>query len=322
MNLSSSSPSPPSSTIANCYNSKPRLNRNGNEKKNRCNNDPDHLLSELTESSLRISQTREVTRFCTNNYKTIHANKIQSGGIYSNGLLKMTTRENNNNNNRKKEVNSLAAPFSGMLLHWGGDSDWGSKRRAEFSQLIGSNKQKHHNKNTNRQQQLRKSIRVQRKNVNEQRFRVASLGRRRLRLERLSSKKGWLEKKNQYFTLLHCPGGTKGATRTPVSQQRRRQDHSSASSRVASTAINSGLHRRFSPGFCDEDLMRGGLEWKKEQERQNKILREYDSGATTTTRTMGRNKNNDKLGLEFPGERKKSQRALLDLQVGMKHMGL
>eukprot|EP00532_Pseudo-nitzschia_australis_P001402 CAMPEP_0168181516 /NCGR_PEP_ID=MMETSP0139_2-20121125/11272_1 /TAXON_ID=44445 /ORGANISM="Pseudo-nitzschia australis, Strain 10249 10 AB" /LENGTH=292 /DNA_ID=CAMNT_0008102125 /DNA_START=153 /DNA_END=1031 /DNA_ORIENTATION=- len=292
MNLSSSSPSPPSSTIANCYNSKPRLNRNGNEKKNRCNNDPDHLLSELTESSLRISQTREVTRFCTNNYKTIHANKIQSGGIYSNGLLKMTTRENNNNNNRKKEVNSLAAPFSGMLLHWGGDSSKASQQKYEQAAAVAE--------------------------INP----CSAQERQRTTIQGGFPGPPALEKKNQYFTLLHCPGGTKGATRTPVSQQRRRQDHSSASSRVASTAINSGLHRRFSPGFCDEDLMRGGLEWKKEQERQNKILREYDSGATTTTRTMGRNKNNDKLGLEFPGERKKSQRALLDLQVGMKHMGL
>jgi len=251
--------------------------------------DTDLSLSELTENSLMISKTQEITKFNTSNALT----KANNRGLYSNGLSTMVSSilkpagESSERNEiiSKSSSGPLAASTAlalpqadvGLLAASFPESwnDWESKRRTES---IG-----HHEKfYWKKRNTLRTQKRIKRKTVETKKVpSTVSFRRRRLRMERSVGR-------HLKPGCVKCPAKAEKALIPFQSSKslRRRQ-------------------RRRVVRFVDEEV----TEWKRENS-QTGFGRGKSAGASTTP------------FLEADRERKKNQRALLDLQVGMKCMGL
>ena len=255
--------------------------------------DTDSSLSKLTENSLLISRTHEITKFNTNNIITNANNR----GLYSNGLATMTSsapksmgESSQDSENMNKESSfgpleassSLALPQTnvGLLAASFPDSwnNWESNRRAESKSHSEKFYKKKHNK-------LRTLKRVKHKTVETKKASstatAASFRRRRLRLERSVGK----HFKNRCRASLDQDETTIVPFQSSKSLRRRQ--------------------RRRVVRFVDEEI----TEWKREK-AQAGFGRGKSSGTV------------DSAFLEADKERKRDQRALLDLQVGMKCMGL
>ena len=251
------------------------------------NEDTDLSLSELTENSLMISKTQEITKFNTNNVLT----NTDNGGIYYNGLSTMTSAASAEDESSQDSIfnaesssgplgasSSLALPQAdvGLLAASFPDSwnDWESKRRAE---LIGHQDKfswkKHHTK------QLRNLKRIRRKTLKTKK--VVSFHHRRLRLERSIGR-------HLKAGCIKCPNDeeTEVVPFQSSKSLRRRQ-------------------RRRVVRFVDDEI----TEWKREKSQTG-----FGRGMSVATMKTP--------FLEAERERKNSQRALMDLQVGMKCMGL
>lgn len=261
--------------------------------------DADLDLSEMTENSLMISKTHEITKFRTNNILTNANNR----GLYSNGLSTMISTasrmvgessQDSENINKVSSFGPLGSSSSPVDLtrtdggfvdltdaglfatsfpdSW---SDWESKRRVES---IGHGK-KLYRKNQNKLRSLKrtKCKTVETKKASS----TANFRRRRLRLERSVGK----HLKNRCQTY-------------PV------QEETDMVPFQSSKSLRRRQRRRI-VRFVDDEI----TEWKREKAQAG----------------FGRGKNGGTLHtpfLEADRERKKDQRALLDLQVGMKCMGL
>jgi len=249
--------------------------------------DTDLSLSELTENSLMISKTQEITKLNTNNIRTNANNR----GLYSNGLSTMVSSilkpagESSEGDEivSKSSSGSLPAALAlpqadvGLLAasfpnSW---NDWESKRRTEVI--------RHHEKfYWKKQNKLRALKRIKRKTVETKKVPSSVRFRhRRLRLERNVGR-------HLKPGCVACPAKEE-KTVVPFQSSkslRRRQ-------------------RRRVVRFVDEEV----TEWKRENS-QTWFGLGKTAGASKTP------------FLEADRERKKNQRSLLDLQVGMKCMGL
>lgn len=273
------------------------------------NEDADVCLSELTENSLMISNTQEVTKF--NNNVLTNANK---GGLYSNGLLTMTTTagatcENSATQESSESSNAMAEDSMGPLEpsssaalpradvdvgllsasfpeSWNG---WESKRRSESMGHCKNYWKTHHTK------QLRHLKRIRRKNLDVKKVKapsVVSFRRRRLRLERSVGR--------------HLRDG---CMKQPVILPPEKEE--SGMIPFQSSKSLRRRQRRRVVRFRDEEIAEATLEWKREKQK-----------GPCFGRGLGNPVSNEAPFLEAHRERKQSQRALLDLQVGMKCMGL
>jgi len=290
------------------------------------NEDADLCLSKLTENSLMIANTHEVTKFINNNHALANINK---GGLYSNGLSTMTCSSSDAiaaDDTTSYCCSPLGAyslqtvPQTGVGLleasfpdSW---NDWESKRRSESVSHHYRNK-KHYNKNNNT---ANNSKRIRRKSVTAKKVKVPALVsfRRRRKLERSIGKhlrdsclkrpvvlpplqeESELESNNSNSnsnSIHHCEIVPYQPFQSSKSLRRRRQ-------------------RRRVVRFQDDAIAEGTLEWKREQQQKHKSIC-YGRGLGSKT-TVG----NETPFLEAHRERKQTQRALLDLQVGMKYMDL
>jgi len=268
------------------------------------NEDADRCLSEMTENSLMISNTQDVTRF--HNNALINTNL---GGLYSNGLSNMTTIDEDSATNDSVSndamaggplgaSSSLAMPLTDVVADvgllavsfpdsWNG---WESKRRSESMGHHETNWKQHH------QKQLHNLKRIRRKSVNVKRVKIPSLGnfrRRRLRLERSI---GMHLRENQGCLPSALPLSTQDSECEIVPFQ-------------SSKSLRRRQRRRV-VRFRDEENVVATVEWKREQMGVC-----FGRGLSTAAGT-------ETPFLEAHLERKQSQRTLLDLQVGMKCMGL
>jgi hypothetical protein len=300
------------------------------------NEDADLCLSELTENSLMISNTHEVAKF-NHNHALTNTNK---GGLYSNELSTMTTATKGGNgrssnpssttHDSSESSDAMAAYTSslgplgassplampqtgvGLLVASFPDSwnDWESKRRSEsvsHHHANDNNYWKKHHKNANPK-------RIQRKSVSAKKVKVPALVnfRRRRKLERsigrhlrdsCLKRPVVLPPMTIQESELECNINQCGIVPFQSSKSLRRQ-------RPRRRVV------RFREEEIDIKIADGTLEWKREQHQQQKGL--------CFGRGLGSNKN---VGTETPfleahRERKQNQRALLDLQVGMKCMDL
>ena len=245
--------------------------------------DADLCLSKLTENSLMISKTQEITKF-----NTRALTNPKNGGIYSNGLSTMTVSELSESSDLVGDGSSswlgplvsscaLALPQVdvGLLASFPDSwSGWECKRREEAINHHDKYFKKTHSK------QLRNLKRIRRKTVETKKKPSAIVRRRRLRLDRSIVRKGGC---------VQCPAKDENNSEMVPFQSskslRRRQ-------------------RRRVVRFVDEEI----TEWTRENGKAG----------------FGRGK---RVGKEVPfreaeRERKENQRALMDLQVGMKCMGL
>lgn len=245
--------------------------------------DADLCLSELTENSLIISKTQEITKF---NTKVLTNPKNR--GVYSNGLSTMSVSESSESSYPVGEGSSsslrplgsscataLPQVDVGLLASFPDSwSGWECKRREESINHHDKYFKKTHSK------QQRNLKRIRRKTLETKKKPSAIARRRRLRLERSIGRKGECVK---------CPSKDENSLEMVPFQSskslRRRQ-------------------RRRVVRFVDEEI----TEWRREKGKTG----------------FGRGKS---VGKEIPfreaeRERKENQRALMDLQVGMKCMGL
>jgi hypothetical protein len=174
---------------------------------------------------------------------------------------------------------------------------------------------KHH------QKQIKKLKRIKRKAVNEKHVKVASLmkfRRRRLRLEHTLGC-GGINNNQQHLQDNHGSISKKNSSASPSSILIvTTNNNASSSSRNSLLSKATTLQRRKSRvvRFRDDDITDATIEWKREQQNQNQKYN--NNGNNNNNNTI----NTSKLGLELHREQKKTQRELLDLQVGMKCMGL
>ena len=283
-------------------------------------NNEDHRLSELVASSLNISSLSSCD---VNNCDITHITSpttpsLLEGGLYSNGLLNMTATATGINNNSLHSgmivpttatavPPAISAADVGLLSLscWDG---WESRRRTECSSSAAIMIKKR-----NHQTQVRKLKRIQRKGANEKRVKVASLVRFRRRRLRLEHNFGRGQQQHEY----HLD-----------------DSHGHLAKRKSTSALtlldntrniinnNNNNNNKSLPSFSSKAMLR-------RRRRKAKTVRfrdDYHIVATAADDTIEwkRNKsiNTSKLGLEFHREEKKSQRELLDLQVGMNSMGL
>eukprot|EP00531_Pseudo-nitzschia_arenysensis_P005339 CAMPEP_0116122590 /NCGR_PEP_ID=MMETSP0329-20121206/4294_1 /TAXON_ID=697910 /ORGANISM="Pseudo-nitzschia arenysensis, Strain B593" /LENGTH=270 /DNA_ID=CAMNT_0003616445 /DNA_START=252 /DNA_END=1064 /DNA_ORIENTATION=+ len=267
--------------------------RSDNDNNTLRNEDADLSLSELTENSLMISNTQEITKLNTN-----VLSKPKNGGLYSNGLSTMTSsaeagtgiETSESSNTTTEDFSSPSGPLGpsctlalpqadvGLLASSFPDSwsGWECKRREESASHHDTFFKKNHAKN------IRNLKRIRRKTLETKKAKVPTsiFRRRRLRMERgVGRKLGCLKKntKKEECTEIIPFQSSKSL--------RRRQ-------------------RRRVVRFVDEEI----TEWKREK-TQSGFGRVKSVGNLETFR-----------GTEK--ERKENQRTLLDLQVGMKCMGL
>jgi len=268
--------------------------------------DADIRLSELTENSLMISTTHEVTKFNTNN-AVIHATK---GGLYSNGLSNMTAAAIGGDSATHESASSrvgFSVPLGassmpqteaacsadvGLLGVSFPDSwnDWESNRRSEsMSMSMNSNQKRHHQKQLRHRKQRIKTIDAKKVKAPS----LASYRRQRLRLERSIGRhlKDAGKQKAPKIATHECePSSTEVIPFQSSKSLRRRQ-------------------RRRVVRFRDEDVAESVLEWKRGQQKGGGFGRGLGFAPEAPF-------------LEAQRERKETQRSLLDLQVGMKCMGL
>jgi hypothetical protein len=270
------------------------LTSNGN------NDDADMCLSELTENSLMISSTHEVTKFNSNNSFLTNPTK---GGLYSNDLFNTTTPHEECRSNESSPViekmvvapgpigasSALAMPQSGVVdpdVGLLGESfpecwnDWESKRRSDSMK-------NYHTK------QLRTLKRIRKRKT------VVGFRRRRLRLERSGGRHLRDSCMKRPVVLPTVPESESECSREIVPFQ-------------ASKSLRRRQRRRV-VRFRDEEIAEGTLEWKREKNQPK---------GASFGRGLGGAFGTEAPFLEAERERKQSQRALMDLQVGMTHMGL
>ena len=281
----------------------PSITKNNNVASN---DDADIYLSGLTENSLMISNSQEVTKF--HHHVLTCANK---GRLYSNGLSKMTTtigEENEVHESSESSDDTLVTATKGPLGESSTETevgllgatfpdswcDWESKRRRESVGHHKNNMKKHH------QRQLRRLKKIQDKTGSVKRVKVpsaVSCRRRRLRLERSIGR--------------HLRNGCQRSPSTLPPPPLTKDSHESE---VVPFQFSKSLRRRQRRRvvrFRDEEIAEATLEWKQEQ--RNPV---------SFGRGLGTGVNKEEPFREAHQERKRNQRALLDLQVGMKHMGL
>jgi len=279
------------------------------------NEDTDMRLSQLTENSLMISTTHEITKLNNNTLS-----KLDRVKLYSNGLFNMTssspsttTSSREGSTKQFKSCTAMAenssAPIGttsampqttdvaedvGHLANfpdcWNG---WESKRRSES--MI-------HWKKYQQKKQLRIRKRIKRKNIEPTKARnsvsVTNFHCRRLSLDRSIGR----------YPRGRCLNNRQSALKTT-------QD--STQSEVVPFQSSKSLRRRQRPRVVRfrEEISEELLDWKREQlQRQQK--------GVSSGRGLGTAADTESPFLEAQRERKRSQRALLDLQVGMKCMGL
>ena len=292
------------------------------QQQHRVNNE-DHRLSELVASSLNISSLSSCD---VNNCDITHITSpttpsLLEGGLYSNGLLNMTATATGINNNSLHSgmivpttatavPPAISAADVGLLSLscWDG---WESRRRTECSSSAAIMIKKR-----NHQTQVRKLKRIQRKGANEKRVKVASLVRFRRRRLRLEHNFGRGQQQHEY----HLD-----------------DSHGHLAKRKSTSALtlldntrniinNNNNNNKSLPSFSSKAMLR-------RRRRKAKTVRfrdDYHIVATAADDTIewkrekpnNKSINTSKLGLEFHREEKKSQRELLDLQVGMNSMGL
>lgn len=300
------------------------------------NEEADRCLSELTENSLVISKRREVTRIeeSSNNALALIGG---NGGLYSNGLSGMTIATTIGGDGvRRSSTGSMAvavaAPAApgdllvadpGMFPLGVPDSwrDWETRRRTEVSSAM-----------ARKNQYLRKMKRNPiyfKKNNHEPRAKVASLvsfHRRRLRLERSIGihLQNSTPRSSLSSSIILAPEFVQRARSQSQSQSQSHANPNAGETTTPSALVRvskpstkkrgSQVRRRKVVRFREQEIAEATLEWRRE-----------------SSRGMGRGKKPTTIDCqrratvpfrEAQEERKQAQRAVLDLQVGMKCMGL
>jgi hypothetical protein len=296
------------------------------------NNHDDCRLSELAESSLNISLSQDVRRCNNTESSTLAAActtlALVSPGLYSNGLINMTTSTSTCTNTMDVVDNNIGTTAaaaaatvvvdSGLLssFHPGWWDDWESRRRSESSGAPPYNNSHTNFMKKHHQKQLKKLKRIKRKTVNEKHVKVASLmkfRRRRLRLEHTLGCGGINNKQHLQDNHGSISKKNSSAASSILIVTTNNASSSSRNSLLLSKATT--LQRRKTTRvvrFRDDDITDATIEWKREQQNQK----------CTNNNNNGNTINTSKLGLELHREQKKTQRELLDLQVGMNCMGL
>ena len=302
------------------------------------NEDADLCLSKLTENSLMIANTHEVTKFLNNNRAL---NNISKGGLYSNGLFTMTAAtkcvkcssssdamaaEDTTTSSCRSPLGASSlqtVPQTGVGLFeasfpesW---NDWESKRRSESVSHHFRNKNHYNKHNTTT---ANNSKRARRKSVTAKKAKVPALVsfRRRRKLERSIGR-------HLRDSCLKRP-----VVLPPLeeeSESNNTQINSNSNSNIinnihdceivpfqSSKSLRRRRQRRRVVRFQDDEIAEGTLEWKREQQQRHKAIC-YGRGLGSKT-AVG----TETPFLEAHQERKQIQRALLDLQVGMKCMDL
>ena len=273
----------------------------------------DLSLSELTENSLMISTTNEVTKINNNTLANFTQTKL-----YSNGLLNMTSSppttitssgeilsKNKMTENSSGPIGASTVPQTtdvvedvGLLTNFPDSwNNWESNRRSES--MI-------HWKKYQSKKQMRVRKRMKHKSIDPRKAKAsastACFRRRRLSLERSIGRhlrEGCLAKRQSALKI------TQNANH----------------SEVVPFQSSKSLRRRQRPRVVRfrEQISEEILEWKRERQSQQHHQRQ--KGACSG-RGLGTAAGTETPFLEAQRERKQSQRALLDLQVGMKCMGL
>lgn len=275
---------------------------------------PDLCLSELTENSLIISTTHEITKLNNNNMTNLN-----QAGLYTNGLINMTaspttttttsswdstTKEESQNSTAMMEkspgpIGASATPQTtnvvedvGILANFPDSwNDWESKRRSESMIQW---------KKCQNKKQICIRKRIKRKSIEPKKAKAcataASFHHRRRSLDRSIGR--------------HLRSALKTT-------------QASAQSEVVPFQSSKSLRRRQKRRAVRfrEEISEEILEWKREQQSQKHHQQQRQKGACSG-RGLGSAVGTELLFLEAERERKQSQRALLDLQVGMKCMGL
>mmetsp|Transcript_23593 Transcript_23593/g.55908 ORF Transcript_23593/g.55908 Transcript_23593/m.55908 type:complete len:304 (-) Transcript_23593:249-1160(-) len=279
--------------------------------------DADLCLSELTENSLMISTTHEVSKLQNNTRANF--NKAE---LYSNGLLNMissspspsspsttiTSSGDIQNKNVTPENSSGPTGASGkqqttddvtdvgLLTNFPRSwNDWESNRRHESM---------NHWKKYQNKKQMRIQKRIKRKSIEPTKAKASAstaiFHRRRLSLDRSIGRhlrEGCLAKRKSALKSSQAMNQSDVVPFQSSKSLRRRQRR-----RVV----------RFREEISEEIL-----DWKRERQSQQQRQKGVCSG-----RGLGMTADTETPFLEAQPERKQRQRALLDLQVGMKCMGL
>jgi hypothetical protein len=297
-------------------------------------NHDDCRLSELVESSLNISLSQDVRRCNNTESSTLAAActtlALSSPGLYSNGLINMTTSNSANyininsaTTNTMDVVDSTAAAAaaattvvvdSGLLssFHPGWWDDWESRRRSESNGAPYNNNSHTNFMKKHHQKQLKKLKRIKRKTVNEKHVKVASLMKFRRRRLRLENTLGCGGINKQHLQDNHGSISKKNSSASSILIV---TTNNASSSRNSLLSKATTLQRRKTTRvvrFRVDDKTDATIEWKREQ--QNQKCNNSNNNENTI--------NTSRLGLELHREQKKTQRELLDLQVGMNCMGL
>lgn len=267
--------------------------RSDNDNTTLRNEDTDLCLSELTENLLMISNTQEITKFNSNVLA-----KPQNKGLYSNGLSKMTsvaavgtTIDSSENSNTAEDFSSPLGPLGSSCTLALPQADVGllaSSFPASWSGWECKRREEsvsHHNKffKKNHAKNLRNLKRIRRKTLETKKAKApSSIFRRR----RLRMERG---------------GGRKLGC---LKKNPKTDDCTEIVPFQSSKSLRRRQRRRV-VRFVDEEI----TEWRREK-------------ALTGFARVKSVKNMEIHLREAEKERKENQRTLLDLQVGMKCMGL